>query len=72
MPGHLALTRAFADIEGKRAQWAGVLRRSRLVEAPGSFDIVIEGAAGFVGLVLAALARQEPYAATWPVGGPWG
>jgi predicted nucleotidyltransferase component of viral defense system len=43
----LALTPAFADVAGKRAQWAGFVRRSRLVEAPASSDIVLSAVAGF-------------------------
>lgn len=67
----IALTPAFAAIEGKRAQWAGFLRRSRLASAPSDLEAVIDVVAGFVGPVLGAAARGEPFAATWPPGGPW-
>jgi len=68
----LALTTAFVEVEGKRAQWAGFLRRSRLTRAPADLEVVIDGFAPFVGPVLAAVGRGEPFKETWPPGGPWG
>ena len=38
---------------------------------PVPFDRVIEGVAAFVGPVLAALARDEGFDATWSPRGPW-
>lgn len=66
----IALTPAFAAVEGKRAQWAGFLRRSRLTSAPEDLEVVINAVATFVGPVLAA-ARGQPFAARWRPGGPW-
>jgi len=67
----VALTPAFAEVEGKRAQWAGFLRRNRLTAAPGDLGAVIEVVAAFVGPVLAAAASAGPYPRRWPPGGLW-
>jgi hypothetical protein len=34
----VALTPAFANIEGKRAQWNGFVQRNRLMSAPASLE----------------------------------
>ena len=67
----IALSPTFADIDGKRSQWAGFLRRNRLRESPTDFSEVIAAVARFVGPVLAAAARKEEFATTWRAGGPW-
>ena len=67
----IALTPAFAALDGKRSQWAGFLKRNRLVAAPTSLDEVVEGVTAFVGPLLKAIARNKPFTASWPPGGPW-
>jgi hypothetical protein len=66
----IALTPDFADVEGKRAQWAAFLRRSRLTSVP-DLAAVIQVVAAFVGPVLRAAARGEGLVRHWPAGGPW-
>jgi len=67
----LALTPAFAALEGKPEQWAAFLRRSRLTASPPDLANVIETLGVFLAPVLAAAARGEPHVRTWPPGGPW-
>jgi predicted nucleotidyltransferase component of viral defense system len=67
----IAFTAAFAEVEGKRAQWAGFLRRNRLATAPTDLRSVIGGIDRFVGPVLAAAGRGKSLSGTWPAGGPW-
>lgn len=67
----IALTTAFVELEGKRAQWAGFVGRNRLAAAPADLAPVIVGIARFVGPVLAAAGRGRAFAGTWPPGGPW-
>lgn len=67
----LALTRAFAAIEGKGAQWRGFVRRLPGTSAPVDLVVVIDTVAAFAGPVLIATGRGEPFARTWPPGGPW-
>jgi predicted nucleotidyltransferase component of viral defense system len=67
----IALTTAFVELEGKRAQWAGFVRRNRLASAPPDLASVIGGIAGFVGPVLAAARDGQAFIASWPPGGPW-
>lgn len=68
----VALTAQFANVEGKRAQWASFIRRNRLTSAPATLEVVIAGLAAFVGPVLAAAARGKRFAGKWRPGGPWG
>ena len=67
----IGLTQAFVEVEGKRAQWTGFVRRSRLTAAPASLEAVVERLAAFIGPLLAALARGESFVAKWAPGGPW-
>jgi predicted nucleotidyltransferase component of viral defense system len=67
----LGLTREFAAVEGKAAQWAAFTRR-----LPNHLDVadlvtVLERVGAFVGPVLLATGRDEHFAARWPPGGPW-
>jgi hypothetical protein len=66
----IALTPTFARIEGKEAQWAGFVRRSRLSTA-SALESTVAGVALFMCQPLVAAARNEPFAKTWPAGGPW-
>lgn len=67
----IALTRAFAEIDGKAAQWAGYLRRNRLDAAPADLGEVVVAVAEFIQPVLTAVAQKQPFDRTWPAGGPW-
>jgi predicted nucleotidyltransferase component of viral defense system len=67
----IALTSAFAEVEGKRAQWRSFLRRNRLSAAPEDFGTAIATLAGFLGPVLAAARRGDTYDFHWRPGGPW-
>lgn len=65
----LALTPAFAKIEGKEVQWSGFLRRYGL--PPEDFTRVIEQVASFLQPVVAATAANESFTRFWTRGGPW-
>lgn len=67
----LALTREFAAIPGKAAQWAGFTRRLLGGTSPPELPAVIDAIADFAGPVLLAVARDERFVGTWPPGGPW-
>ncbi len=67
----LALTRDFAAIEGKGAQWAGFVRRLPGTSAPPDLAAVIDVVAAFAGPVLLAAGRGEPFGRVWSAGGPW-
>lgn len=66
----VALTRDFAHLDGKQAQWAAFVRRSRLT-ASLDLESVVRGVATFIGPVLSMAARGEPFAGKWSPGGPW-
>lgn len=67
----LALTPAFAAIEGKAAQWAGFVRRLPKSSAPAELASVVDGVAVFAGPVLRAMGRGERFLGKWQPGGPW-
>ena len=67
----LALTREFAEIPGKSAQWAGFTRRLIGGVSPPGLADVIDTIAEFAGPVLLAIARDERFGGTWRPGGPW-
>jgi hypothetical protein len=67
----VALTREFAEIPGKSAQWAGFTRRIVGGTPPPELAVVIDAVAQFAGPPLLAVARAESFAQSWPAGGPW-
>jgi hypothetical protein len=73
LPGEipLALTPAFAAIEGKGAQWSGFVRRLPRTSAPPDLEAVISDVAAFAAPVLLATGSGEQFEKTWTPGGPW-
>jgi predicted nucleotidyltransferase component of viral defense system len=67
----MALTREFAAIPGKPAQWAGFTRRLVGGTPPPELAVVIDAIARFAGPVLRAVVRGDRFAGSWPPGGPW-
>jgi predicted nucleotidyltransferase component of viral defense system len=67
----VALTPAFADVEGKRAQWSAFLSRIRPPVVGEELGDVIAMIAKFVGPALAAAAGDQRYPYRWCSGGPW-
>ncbi len=67
----LALQPAFADVEGKGAQWAGFIRRNRLVDAPPELSVVIAMLASFAGPILTHASEGRSFDEAWLPGGPW-
>jgi predicted nucleotidyltransferase component of viral defense system len=67
----VALTPSFSEESGKRAQWAGFLRKSRLTSFPHELGPVVGALAEFLGPVLLAAAGGGEFRALWRPGGPW-
>lgn len=67
----LAMTRDFAAIEGKTAQWRGFVRRLPDSAMPPDLESVLGSVAAFAGPALLAVGRGEPFTARWRPGGPW-
>ena len=66
----VALTPAFAKVPGKREQWIGFLRKSRL-STDIEFERVVAEVARFLGPPVAALGRGNAFDDHWSPGGPW-
>lgn len=67
----LALTTAFAQDEGKRTQWQGFLRRSRLDADSLDLSRVIEYLHAFLWPPTIALGKKEAFTLNWAPSGPW-
>jgi predicted nucleotidyltransferase component of viral defense system len=67
----LALTPAFAAIEGKEAQWSAYVRKNAIKSAPTSLARIIPELETFLEPLLAAIRKGAPFGSTWPSGGPW-
>lgn len=71
-PRPTGLTPAFAADPGKRAQWAGFIRKARLGDAPAHLAEVTAVLATFLGPPAAAVSAGEQFRGTWRAPGPWG
>ncbi|MBM3317569.1 MAG: nucleotidyl transferase AbiEii/AbiGii toxin family protein [Candidatus Eisenbacteria bacterium] len=67
----IALTREFAAIPGKAAQWAGFTRRLVGGTTPPELEVAIDAIARFAGPPLLAVGRSERFDGSWAPGGPW-
>jgi hypothetical protein len=65
----LALTPAFADVEGKRDQWNGFLRKNGL--PPVDLAVVVAEVSEFLLPILANLSVGSAFEMSWSPGGPW-
>lgn len=61
----------FADNPLKQTQWAGFLRKSRLIDAPASFGEVVKGVLGFLQPPARAIELAMGFDKYWSAPGPW-
>jgi hypothetical protein len=66
-----ALTPAFTDVEGKRAQWTSFLAKHRIADQSTDLAATIADLARFALPVIQAARRAEGFAGHWSPGGPW-
>jgi hypothetical protein len=65
------LSDEFATLPDKRQQWRAAVRRQRLDAGGLELIDVVRRLRVFLGPVLRAMARDEPWTARWEPGGPW-
>ena len=65
----LALTREFAELDGKRDQWNGFLRKNGLPQE--ELGPAIDEVAGFLIPVISTVAASRTFDKAWIPGGPW-
>jgi hypothetical protein len=70
-PKPVALTDAFAGDRGKRTQWAGFLKKSRLPDAPADLPTVIDALVPFLLPVAMAIHASTAFDHIWHPPGPW-
>jgi hypothetical protein len=70
-PRPLALTAAFAADEGKQTQWRAFLRKSKLEDAPGELQEVVDTLAAFLLPVAEAVHGGRAFDQAWRAPGPW-
>jgi predicted nucleotidyltransferase component of viral defense system len=64
-----ALTGSFVEVDGKRDQWNGFLRKNGLPEE--DFAAVIDEVSGFLIPVISTIATSGTFDNVWVPGGPW-
>jgi hypothetical protein len=62
---------AFAKDPTKGALWRAFVRKSRLTDAPGTFEEVHTAITAFLEPIVAELAEGRPFQRTWKAPGPW-
>ena len=65
----LALTRAFAEVDGKREQWNAFLRKNGALQE--DFGAVVDEIARFLIPVTSTIAASRTFDKVWVPGGPW-
>ncbi len=71
MANPVAWTSAFVSNAAKQTQWAGFMRKSRLVNAPATLLEVVEHVRDFLQPLAQALEAEQPFAMRWKAPGPW-
>jgi Nucleotidyl transferase AbiEii toxin, Type IV TA system len=67
----VAWTTTFASNAAKQTQWAGFMRKSRLMNAPTTLLEVVEHVRDFLQPLAQALETEQPFAMQWKAPGPW-
>ena len=64
-------TPSFMRDENKQAQWQGFINKTKLGDAPASFENVIAGIKVFLQPVVASITDQQTFRFFWAASGPW-
>ena len=64
-------TPSFMRDENKQAQWQGFINKTKLGDAPASFENVIAGIKIFLQPVVASINDQQTFRFFWTASGPW-
>ena len=64
-------TPSFMRDENKQAQWQGFINKTKLGDAPASFENVIAGIKIFLQPVVASITDQQTFRFFWAASGPW-
>jgi len=72
LPKELTIfTPSFMREENKQAQWQGFINKTKLGDAPKSFENVIAGIKIFLQPVVASINDQQTFRFFWTASGPW-
>ena len=64
-------TPSFMRDENKQAQWQGFINKTKLGDAPASFENMIAGIKVFLQPVVASITDQQTFRFFWAASGPW-
>jgi hypothetical protein len=64
-------TPSFMRDENKQAQWQGFINKTKLGDAPSSFENVIAGIKVFLHPVVVSITDQQMFRFFWAASGPW-
>ncbi len=70
VPEPVGLTATFADVPGKKSQWRGFLRKSRLDASPDLEDVIAD-ITRFLNPLIGALSAGKTFRGNWIPPGPW-
>lgn len=61
----------FGKDEGKNVQWQGFIRKTKLINAPESFEEVISAVKLFLEPLAASIVERRAFNTNWIAPGPW-
>ncbi|MFC1479366.1 nucleotidyl transferase AbiEii/AbiGii toxin family protein [Planctomycetota bacterium] len=70
-PKSTVFTRAFRDNQDKAVQWNAFIRKSRIDNAPASFEKAAAAVAAFLQPLIIAIEKSAYSKLTWKYPGPW-
>lgn len=70
-PNPIAFQEAFTEDSGKKSQWTGFCRKSKIESAPKNLSAMISEIAVFLTPVARAIVDQRTFDRNWKPSGPW-
>jgi hypothetical protein len=62
---------AFMKDETKQAQWEGFIEKAKLIDAPSSFEDVVEAIKVFLQPIVDSIISKQTFQSSWISPGPW-
>ena len=62
---------SFIKDSDKKVQWSGFIKKAKLTDAPGSFEVVAAAVKVFLEPVLASITERQTFRGIWDALGPW-
>jgi hypothetical protein len=66
-----AFDSSFVNVQAKKIQWQGFIRKAKLSDAPEFFEDVVAAVKAFLEPLVASLAEGRTFRNIWSAPGPW-